>query len=270
MSDSEKPSVPWARQGAAPGTNPQGHWWRRVWNPALLRALWAHRNRAPNPSTAGSSPSLFPNAFRTGTWMVVVWIILLCLPLAGILLGYLRRPAAGIAGITTSGSTSEGSSDGAGKIPKPAPGKPMLPASQAPPPTVTSPTIPSPIAPVIPSPIATPQTALPPASTPVPPPSAPLPPPNSSVAGVPYAAVTYPARHDKHFGDECSGQLTLNSSGLYFHCPGEAVEAAVNQIDSVDDNGIRLLSGKKYHFTIPGMSKEGERAMFADWLNHVR
>jgi hypothetical protein len=110
-------------------------------------------------------------------------------------------------------------------------------------------------------------------STPAPPPPA-TPPASGPLAGkAPFPAVTYPARHDKHFGDECSGQLTLNSSGLYFSCPGnsgEAVQADVNQIEDVDDNGIRLLSGKKYHFTIPGMSKDGERALFADWLIHVR
>jgi hypothetical protein len=94
-------------------------------------------------------------------------------------------------------------------------------------------------------------------------------PPAPNIAFVPQ---TYAARHDKHFGDVCSGQLSLNSTGLVFTCPddpGENIQVAIHQIASVDDNGIRLTSGKKYHFTIPGMSKDAERAMFADWLSRA-
>jgi hypothetical protein len=89
----------------------------------------------------------------------------------------------------------------------------------------------------------------------------------------PYTPTTYPARHDKHFGDSCSGQLTLNSNELVFQCPedpGAGIQVAINQIDSVDENGIRLSSGKKYHFSIPGMSKNSEQALFTGWLNRVR
>jgi hypothetical protein len=101
----------------------------------------------------------------------------------------------------------------------------------------------------------------------------PAPPPAPSGAQPAFAAVSYPARHDKRFGDPCAGQLTLNGVGLYFNCPGnpdEGVNVAINQIDAVDDNGIRLLSGKKYHFTITGMSKGDERQLFSDWLSRVR
>ena len=85
--------------------------------------------------------------------------------------------------------------------------------------------------------------------------------------------MTYPARHDKHFGGECSGQLTLNSTALVFHCPGDpgsSIQVAINQIAAVDDNGIRLTSGKKYHFTISGMNKSAEKALFSDWLSRIR
>lgn len=81
------------------------------------------------------------------------------------------------------------------------------------------------------------------------------------------------ARHDKHFGGSCSGQLTLNTAGLVFDCPndpGESFQVALNEIGAVDDNGIRLLSGKKYHFSISGMSKSAEQALFASWLRQVR
>jgi hypothetical protein len=100
------------------------------------------------------------------------------------------------------------------------------------------------------------------------------PPPVPAVAaGTPYPQVVYPARHDKHFGESCSGRLTLNSSGLSFDCPddpGGGVQVAINQIGSVDENGIKLTSGKKYHFSIPGMTKISEQELFADWFNRVR
>jgi hypothetical protein len=100
-----------------------------------------------------------------------------------------------------------------------------------------------------------------------------LPPAPTVTTGSPYPPAVYPARHDKHFGESCSGRLTLNSSGLQFDCPddpGGGVQVAINQIGSVDENGIRLTSGKKYHFSIPGMSKISEQELFADWFNRVR
>jgi hypothetical protein len=204
--------------------------------------------------------------------MLAIWVILLCLPIGGLILGYIRRPAEGTAGISSSSSPGSASDTG-GKIPKPPPGKPMLPASQAPPPTTTTPA-PPPIAAENPPAVATmPQRPTAPMSVPTPLAPAPALPAVPGAATAPFAAVTYPARHDKHFGDECSGQLTLNSSELAFSCPGnpgEGVQVAINQIDGVDDNGVRLISGKKYHFTIAGMSKNSERALFADWLSRVR
>jgi len=202
--------------------------------------------------------------------MLVVLGILLCLPIAGMILGYLSRPPAGTASITPDGASSEASY---GRIPKPAPGRPLGAPSQAPPPTIAPPA-PAPLAPESPPQIAIPQRPVAPVRTPVPQPSTPAPPPPVPAAGrTPFAAVSYPARHDKHFGGECAGQLTLNSTELVFHCPadpGSGFQVAIHQIDSVDDNGIRLVSGKKYHFTISGMDKRAERTLFVDWLNRVR
>jgi hypothetical protein len=48
------------------------------------------------------------------------------------------------------------------------------------------------------------------------------------------------------------------------------VEVAINEIGSVDENGIELMSGKKYHFSISGMTKGSEHKLFADWLRSVR
>ncbi len=256
MSDSNKPSIHWGRQGATPGANKR--WWQRALNPGRLRDLWMR---------------IWPGQrrFPTGAWMLAVWAILLCLPIGGMILGYIRRPAAGTAGISSS-SLPGSSSDSGSKIPKPIPGRPMLPVSQAPPPTTSLPA-PPPIAPVTPPTVATPQTPAAPMSAPALPPPALPPPAVPGAAKAPFTPVSYPARHDKHFGDECSGQLILNSNELAFSCPGnpgEGIQVAINQIDQVDDNGIRLISGRKYHFTIPGMSKSAERTLFADWLSRVR
>jgi hypothetical protein len=201
--------------------------------------------------------------------VVVVWILLLCLPIGGVILGYIRRPAPGTASINAGTSPLETSSGE--KLPKPSPARPMLPVSQAPPPSISSPT-PGPITPEGPPPITPPASPLAPKSALAPPPPTTPAMPAAPASRPGFAAVTYPARHDRHFGEECSGQLTLNSSGLFFTCPGNAdgIDVAVNEIDAVDDNGIRLRSGKKYHFTIQGMSKSGARALFADWLSRVR
>lgn len=85
--------------------------------------------------------------------------------------------------------------------------------------------------------------------------------------------MVYHARHDKHFGEGCSGQLTLNAIGLVFNCPDDpsgSIQVALNEIGSIDENGIRLNSGKKYHFSISGMTKDSEEALFANWLHRVR
>lgn len=89
----------------------------------------------------------------------------------------------------------------------------------------------------------------------------------------PFSQLVYRAKHDKMFGGSCSGQLTLNSGGLVFNCPDDphgSMQIALSEIGAVDENGVRLLSGKKYHFSIPGMSKSGEEAIFANWLHQVR
>lgn len=88
-----------------------------------------------------------------------------------------------------------------------------------------------------------------------------------------YSPMTYHARHDKVFGEGCSGQLILNSGGLVFDCPDDphsSVQIALSEIGAVDENGVRLLSGKKFHFSIRGMTKEGESQLFVSWLHQVR
>ncbi len=234
------------QQGRVPSTRPRRVWWPQGWNLASGLA-W----------TRG----------WTRNWVLILFLVFLCIPIAAVILGYLRRPSPGNEEVGSSTLFGNSLATGGAK-PKPAPGKPFsLPTPSIQPQPVPQSHAPAVIAPQSP---ATPQLNLPGRTPAVPAqPQVAAPPPASPV----FVPQSYAARHDKHFGDVCSGQLTLNNTGLVFTCPddpGENIQVPVHQIASVDDNGIRLSSGKKYHFTIPGMSKDAERAMFADWLGRAR
>ena len=85
--------------------------------------------------------------------------------------------------------------------------------------------------------------------------------------------MVYSARHEKVFGEGCAGQLTLDTNGLVFRCPDDprsSVQVALGDIEAVDANGVRLVSGKKYHFSIAGMGKSNAQQLFANWLSRVR
>jgi hypothetical protein len=120
---------------------------------------------------------------------------------------------------------------------------------------------------------SSPQLAPGPAITPVVPTPFPAAPPAPVSAARPaYAPLSYNARHDKAFGG-CAGQLILSSTGLQFNCPGnsqDSMQIAISQISGIDENGVRLASGKKLHFSINGMTKPGEQALFTDWFNRLR
>jgi hypothetical protein len=110
-------------------------------------------------------------------------------------------------------------------------------------------------------------------AVPTPAPNAPLPANPGVAAKPPYTPVMYTARHDKVFGEGCSGQLTLDGSGLAFQCsddPRSSLRVALVDIESVDGNGVRLISGKKYHFSIAGMGKSNAEQLFSNWLSRVR
>lgn len=201
-------------------------------------------------------------------------LVLLLVPVGAVVLGYITRPSPGTASQVAGLTTNSPDSNTTEKIAKPAAGKPMLPTSQAPQPTLSSPAPPPALPDQPPSGLTTvPARPLTPApGVPNPAPSAPLP-PASTTAQPPYTPMVYSARHDKHFGESCSGQLTLDSSGLVFRCPDDprsSVQVALADIEAVDSNGVRLISGKKYHFSIAGMAKDSEQALFANWLSRVR
>ncbi len=97
------------------------------------------------------------------------------------------------------------------------------------------------------------------------------PPAPVSAARPAYAPLFYNARHDKAFGG-CAGQLILSSAGLQFNCPGnsqDSMQIAISEISGIDENGVRLASGKKLHFSITGMTKPNEQALFTDWFSRL-
>ena len=159
----------------------------------------------------------------------------------------------------------------AGTKPKPPAGRPLLPP---PAPALLRP-LPnsSSLQPANAAPIPSTQSAPSPATTAVAPALIPGPaaPPAASAARPAYAPLSYNARHDKAFGG-CSGQLVLSSTGLQFNCPSDAhasMQVAISEISAVDENGVRLTSGKKLHFSIAGMSKPNAQALFTDLFNRL-
>lgn len=203
-------------------------------------------------------------------------VVLLLVPLGAVLLGYITRPPAGTAGQAVGLSTSSPDGSGGDKIAKPPAGKPLIESSQAPLPVLSSPgpapAIPNQSPSGLPGVPSRPLGPVPGVQSALPNPALPAPSASTAVKP-PYTPMVYSARHDKHFGASCSGQLTLDTSGLTFRCgddSGGSVQVALADIEAVDANGIRLTSGKKYHFSIAGMSKESEQALFADWLTRVR
>lgn len=203
-----------------------------------------------------------------------VLFLVIAVPIAALVLWFGTRPGTMKRAAELGHSVSSPSSLlPATSKPKPAPGKlleqPTAPAPRPPAPEIPRPQTaynapPSPVQ-TVPGPAT---TAVAPAFTPGPAQPAPAP-----AARPAYAPLSYNARHDKVFGGSCSGQLILSSSGLQFNCPDDShgsLQVALSEISSVDENGVRLASGKKLHFSINGMTKPGEQALFADWLRRLR
>lgn len=266
MSEFDNFSYHQGRDGATPTESidkSPGRGRRRL--PRFLRAIWTPKKR-PQPRDPAGGPSLRRH------WAIVLFAVMLALPISGAIAGYLTRvtpKTAAQAGFSAPGLLS---GSGGGTVPKPAPGKPLFGSTESAP---EAPSSPLPVAPAIP-PIPPDDLALPGSAAP----SARAPGNTSATAPAPagagkapFTSIVYPARHEKHFGESCAGQLTLDSTGLVFNCsddPRGSLQISLNQIGAVDDNGIRTTSGKKYHFAIAGMSKSGEEQLFAQWFSRVR
>ena len=267
MSDFESDSYNQSPRGATPIDSMTVRWWRRgkdLWLSIRSRSFRSDFFATVNRGISALSGRKI--------WVVIAVVGLLVVPIVGVFFGYVARPKQETAGSgAPAGVTADSSTHPSAK---PAPGKPLYPVMQPLPTDVVAPTA-TPPAPRNPQATVPPQehTTVPAIPATPPPIAGAMPPPPVVTPNSPYTPVTYPARHDKHFGDSCSGQLTLSSRELVFQCPEDprgTIQVAINQIDAVDDNGIRLTSGKKYHFSIAGMSKSNEQALFSDWFNRVR
>lgn len=241
----------------------------------LLKSAWnSIRNGGPRDTIMGSHGHRLV-AFLRRRLAVIVLVALLVFPVGAIILGYLTRPAPGTARQVEAGAGGSSTDSGSGeKKSKPSAGKPMMPTSQAPPPVVMH-QPPAALEPQSPTGMAAmPARPLSPApAVPTPAPNAPLPGTPGVAGKPPYTPVVYTARHDKVFGEGCSGQLTLDGTGLAFQCsedPRSSVRVALDDIESVDGNGVRLISGKRYHFSIAGMGKSNAEQLFSNWLHQVR
>jgi hypothetical protein len=67
------------------------------------------------------------------------------------------------------------------------------------------------------------------------------------------------------------GILTLMNSGLEFACSdgGKSFSFPFSLIAREDDDGFKLNSGKPYHFSIKGASKDQVRVLFAEWYGRA-
>jgi hypothetical protein len=261
-------------QKAAPADNPEMTSRLSATKPASMKVVRTAAKRGLSEFFAGLRGSS-PAASRRRRVALKVFTGMLMLPAAAVILGYITRPAPETTRDTAASLSANSSESLTGeKKAKPAPGKPLLTKAEIPSPSMAPPA-PAPALPLQPPTGITqlpqrPMTAT--AGVPSPVPNAP-PPASPVVTRPPYTPAVYAARHDKHFGESCAGQLTLDSSGLVFKCfddPHGSVQVALNDIEAVDANGIRLVSGKKFHFSISGMAKSGEEELFANWLHRVR
>ena len=264
------PTVPDAAEHATASS------WRNVFRRVIQQSRWTRKRQEKQNLTPASEQISAPSWSNRKRWIAAA-ILLVAVLLLIATVRFIFSPSSvrqGTAKVVSSGSSLLGITPATKKL-KPSPAKPMVkdtPQAQLPP----SPWISAPPSPPIQFNTPRPQVqrGAPATSTPAPALAPnPIPAQPTTAARPPMAPLAYRARHDKHFGGSCLGQLMLNSAGMVFDCPnnpGESFQVALNEIEAVDDNGIRLHSGKKYHFSISGMSKNAEESLFANWLHQVR
>jgi hypothetical protein len=89
----------------------------------------------------------------------------------------------------------------------------------------------------------------------------------AAVPEMPFAR--YRAAHQVA-GPDKQGILTFWQGAFRFDCvsdrhPEQTFVIRREQIQSVHKNGVQLFGGKKYHFTVPGMTKEQVSGLFGRW-----
>ncbi len=132
----------------------------------------------------------------------------------------------------------------------------------------------------LPAPPPAPVTRVAPQPAPVPAPqiSAAAPPP-AVIPNVRPAAPTLPLgvrmnANRNGFNNGCKhGELVMEVSTVTFTCPYDAhksVAVHAAEVKSLDNNGIVVFHGQKYHFDIAGKQKQDVHELFAQWLANAR
>jgi hypothetical protein len=94
--------------------------------------------------------------------------------------------------------------------------------------------------------------------------------PPTSVAAVRAHRPPTTKPHTQQFGHDCRGVLTLGDTSLEFNLYSDrnlsqSFMFYKREIRSINKNGVKLLTGKKYHFDVPGMTKQQITQLFAEW-----
>lgn len=262
-------------RNSAATRNPGSASWRQILKRAFEKSTWKRNNNIQPKSSDAVKNSAFSRTHKIVLAISVAVLLIVAVPIVLIIRAESHPSHVYRQGksVVARGESLLGMSQGTAK-PKPTPYRYTLatPITHPSNPIVfTPPRLPNSAAAVPQQTPTQPQyvtPALPQAGNTMPAPQ----PPAASSARVPFTPAVYSARHEKRFGG-CSGQLTLNTGGLNFRCaedPSDSIQVALNEIGAIDENGIQTLSGKKYHFTISGMSKPAAQQLFANWLHQVR
>jgi hypothetical protein len=70
-----------------------------------------------------------------------------------------------------------------------------------------------------------------------------------------------------HLGrHNCDGELVFTDKDFRFSCPSDSFTVERNMVAKLDNNGVVLISGEKYHFEVAGYDKTGVHILFSEWL----
>ena len=70
-----------------------------------------------------------------------------------------------------------------------------------------------------------------------------------------------------HLGrHNCDGELVFTDQDFRFNCPSDSFTVERNMVAKLDNNGVVLISGEKYHFDVAGYDKTGVHILFSEWL----
>jgi hypothetical protein len=64
----------------------------------------------------------------------------------------------------------------------------------------------------------------------------------------------------------CDGKLLFTDHVFQLECQSGSFAVERSDIEGLDNNGVRLATGQKYHFDIDGYSKAEVHGLFSAWL----